>query len=92
MDYKILPYSFQQADKLNVKIKPSTKKNKKIDVFKNNNLVSSIGQLGYKDYPTYIKEKGKPYADKRRYLYKSRHENDLGKIGTAGYYANKILW
>jgi len=92
MDYKILPYSFKQADKLNVKIKPSTKKNKKIDVFKNNNLVASIGQLGYKDYPTYIKEKGKPYADKRAYLYKLRHENDLSKIGTAGYYANKILW
>jgi len=92
MDYKILPYSFARAKELGVKIKPSQKKNKKIDVFKNNQLVSSIGQLGAKDYPTYIKEKGKPYADKRRTLYKSRHENDLSKIGTTGYYANKILW
>jgi len=92
MDYKILPYSFARAKELGVKIKPSQKKNKKIDVFKNNQLVSSIGQLGYKSYPDYIKEKGKPYADKRRYLYKSRHENDLSKIGTPGYYANKILW
>jgi hypothetical protein len=92
MDYKIQPYSFQQADKLGVKIKPSKKKDKKIDVYKNNELVSSIGQVGYKDYPTYIKEKGKAYADKRRTLYKSRHANDLSKAGTAGYYANKILW
>jgi len=92
MDYKILPYSFQQAYKLGVKIKPSTKKDKKIDVFKNNKLISTIGQVGYKDYPTYIKEEGKSFADKRRYLYKARHENDLSKIGTAGYYANKILW
>ena len=92
MDYKILPYSFQQAKKLGVKIKSSQKKDKKIDVFKNDKLVSSIGQLGYKDYPTYIKEQGKTFADKRRYLYKTRHENDLSKIGTPGYYANKILW
>ena len=92
MDYKIQPHSFQQAEKLGVKIKPSKKKDKKIDVFKNNELISSIGQLGYKDYGTYIKEKGKPFADKRRSLYKARHKNDLSKVGTAGYYANKILW
>ena len=30
MSYKILPYSFKQADKLNVEIKPSTNKNKKL--------------------------------------------------------------
>ena len=92
MDYKIQPHSYEQANKLGVKIKPSKKKDKKIDVFKNNKLVSSIGQLGYKDYGTYIKEKGKPFADKRRSLYKSRHAKDSSKIGTPGFYANKILW
>ena len=33
MVYKILPYSYQQAKKHNVIIKPSTNKKKKIDVF-----------------------------------------------------------
>lgn len=53
--YKISDYSKQQAKKLNVSIKPSTSKNKKIDVYKNNVKIVSIGQKGYKDYPTYIK-------------------------------------
>ena len=33
--YKILPYSYKQARRLGVKIKPSTVKGKKIDVYKN---------------------------------------------------------
>jgi hypothetical protein len=92
MDYKILPYSFQQADKLGVTIKPSKKKDKKIDVFKNNKLVTSIGAKNYKDFPTYTKEKGKEFADERRRLYKLRHKKDASVVGSAGYYADKILW
>ena len=53
MSYKILPYSFEQADKLNVEIKPSTNKNKKIDVFKNGQKIASIGAIGYNDKPTW---------------------------------------
>jgi hypothetical protein len=92
MDYKILPYSFQQAEKLGVKIKPSQKKDKKIDVFKNNKLVTSIGAKNYKDFPTYTKEKGKEFADERRRLYKLRHKKNSSVVGSAGYYADKILW
>jgi hypothetical protein len=102
MSYIITEYSKQKAKQLNVTIKPSTKKNKKIDVYKDGQLISSIGSKNYKDYPTYIKEKGKQYADERRRLYKIRHKNDLnsGKGGAPtasgtsgnGYYANKILW
>lgn len=93
MDYKILPYSYKQAEKLGVEIKPSAKKNKKIDVYKNKKLISSIGQLGAKDYPTYLKEtKNKEFADERKRLYKLRHKKDLSIVGSAGYYANNILW
>lgn len=35
--YKIKKYSKDQAEKLNVKIKPSTKANKKIDVYDKDN-------------------------------------------------------
>jgi hypothetical protein len=89
MDYKILPHAYKQAEKLGVKIKPSTKKDKKIDVFKNNKLISSVGQIGYKDYPTYLKEKGKEFADNRKRLYKLRHKNDTS---INGFYAKNILW
>ena len=34
--YHILNYSYTKAKQLNVDIKPSTKTNKKIDVYKNN--------------------------------------------------------
>jgi len=90
--YHITDYSKKQANKLNVQIRPSKKKDKKIDVIKNGLIIASIGNLNYKDYSTYIKEKGKSYGDNRRKLYKLRHKKDLSVKGSVGYYANKILW
>ena len=91
--YKISQYSKNKAKMLNVKIQPSTRKNKKIDVYDNqNNYITSIGDIRYKDYPTYIKENGVQYANKRRALYKKRHEKYRNIIGTSSYYADKILW
>ena len=91
--YNITDYTKRQAIKLGVKIKPSTNKNKKIDVFDyHNNFIVSIGAIGYKDYPTYLLEKGKKYADERTRLYRIRHEKDRKVLGSAGYYADKILW
>jgi hypothetical protein len=92
MDYKILPYSYAQAKLLGLEIKPSSKKGKKIDVYKDNNLLASVGGKGYKDYPTYIEENGKVYADERRRLYKIRHQKDRTKVGSNGWFADKILW
>ena len=90
--YEISEYSKIKASKLGVDIKPSKSKGKKIDVFKEGKKITSIGAKGYKDYPTYIKEKGKSYADKRRKLYKDRHQKDRTKYGSRGWYADKILW
>ena len=87
--YKIKRYSYEQAKKLNVDIKPSTNKTKKIDVFKDNEKIASIGEIGYSDYPTYITEKGKEYADKRKILYHKRHNKNNGKISK---YTKAILW
>ena len=91
MTYHILPYSYNKAKTLGVTIKPSNYKDKKIDVYKNDKYICSIGALGMMDYPTYIKEKGKEYAENRRKLYKLRHSKDNVK-GTRGYYALHILW
>lgn len=91
--YKITDYSYNQAKKLNVNIKPSNKLNYKIDVYDiAGNLITSIGDKNYKDYPTYIKSNGKSYADERRKLYKKRHEKDRKILNSRGYYADKILW
>ena len=88
--YKISDYSYKKAKELNVEIKPSKNKNKKIDVYKKNQIIASIGAKGYNDYPTYLEKKGKEYANERKRLYKIRHKNDI-HTGN-GYYANKILW
>lgn len=90
--YEITNYSYNKAKELGVKIKPSTNPKKKIDVFKDDKKVASIGAKGYADYPSYIKEKGKSYADERRRLYKIRHAKDKDVNGTAGYFADRILW
>ena len=91
--YNIKPYSYEQARKLNVTIKPSKRKNKKIDVFDNKgNYIVSIGDINFKDYPTYIEDEGKEFAMKRRTLYQIRHKGENLKKGTAGYYAWFILW
>lgn len=90
--YELTEYSFNRARQLGVDIKPSTNKNKKIDVFKGDKKVASVGAIGYKDYPTYIREKGKKYADERRALYKARHNKDRTIKGSPGWFADKILW
>ena len=56
MAYTITSYTKNQAKKLNVIVKPSKTKGKKIDVFKNGKKVASVGAIGYGDYPTYLKD------------------------------------
>jgi hypothetical protein len=94
MPYKIQPYSIEQAKKINVVIKPSTNKKKKIDVYKNDKKIASIGSMIYSenDYPTFILKKGKQYADNRRKLYKIRHNQHRNIKNTPSYFADKILW
>jgi hypothetical protein len=43
-------------------------------------------------YPTFMAEEGKEYADRRRKAYKMRHEKDRHVRGSAGYYADQLLW
>lgn len=92
MTYKITNYTKDKAKKLGVEVKVSKVKGKKLDVFKDGKKIASVGALGYSDYPTYIKDKGKDYANKRRTLYKIRHKKDKDVKGTKGYYADRLLW
>ena len=90
--YEISNYTKAKAKELGVTVKNSTNSKKKIDVYKNNNKVASVGAMGYNDYPTYIKQKGKQFADKKRRLYKIRHSKDRKVINTNGWYADQLLW
>ena len=91
--YVILPHTKNKARQLKVIVRPSLKKTKKIDVFdKDGYFLVSIGSYGSLDYAYYLKYYGKEIAEERKRLYKIRHKNDRLVKGTAGYYANKLLW
>ena len=89
--YQIKPYSYEQAERIGVIIKPSHNKDKKIDVYKDNEFICSIGDINYNDYPTYLKTKGKAYASERRRLYHSRHRKE-NVPNTKAWYSKTILW
>ena len=77
---------------MGVKVKPSTNKTKKIDVYRNNKKIASVGANGMNDFPTYIKKRGLKYAKTRRHLYKQRHEKDRHTKWSRGWLADKLLW
>ena len=91
-NYTITKYTQRKARKLGVKVRPSTDKTKKIDVFKGDEKVASVGALGMNDFPTYIKNRGMKYAKTRRRLYRMRHEKDRHIRGSRGWYADQLLW
>jgi len=92
--YEILPYTKDRARVLGVVVLPSKTGNYKIDIFdkKMKTYLGSVGDVRYNDYPHYILSHGKKYADERRRLYKIRHEADRHKVGSAGFWADRLLW
>jgi hypothetical protein len=97
MPYTITTYTRQQAKRLGVTVKPSSRKGKKIAVFKNGKKVADVGAVGYCDFPCWKSrersgEAPKGTADARRRAYKARHATDRKQRGTPGWYADKLLW
>jgi len=97
MSYEISQYSKNQAMRLKVQIEPSTRKNKKIDVYRDGKYLVSIGDIRYNDYPYYLKAERegkypKGTANRNRYLYHKRHAKDASVPESAGFFAKEILW
>jgi hypothetical protein len=91
--YEIQPYTHLMSYKYGVKSVVSKNPNKKIDVLDfNGSYICSIGDIRYKDFPTYYKERGERYAEKRRELYHRRHMKHKDKIGSKSFYASRLLW
>jgi hypothetical protein len=90
--YKILQYTKDRAHQYGVKVRPSQKKNKKIDVIYNGDVIASVGDIRFLDYPNHIKLYGLDHANNRRRLYWIRHAKDIKKIGSAGFWAAVLLW
>jgi hypothetical protein len=104
MRYNIRPRSYEMAKKLGVKIIPSTRAFKKIDIYTPDprkrgsyKYKLSIGDRRYLDYHLWktLEARGKVppgTAEKRRKAYITRHAKDLKVKNSPGYYAHRILW
>ena len=90
--YEIKQYSYDQARKHGYVVKVPTNKKKKIVSYKDNVKICTIGDILYKDYPTYIQDKGADYAKVRRQLYHKRHKKDIEIKGSPGYLSSILLW
>jgi hypothetical protein len=91
--YKIKPYTREKAHELDLIVKPSNKKNKKIDIYNDKNeYITSVGHTSYSDFPTYIETDGLEYAFQRRKLYKIRHNKYRHNVGSDSWYADQLLW
>ena len=75
----------QRAKKLGVTVAPSAVKHKKLAVFKDGQKVADIGDKRYSDFLQHGD------AERRR-RYKKRHESNRHRLGSAGFYADRILW
>ena len=89
--YEITDWTKKRAKELGYKVKPSSNKHKKIDVFKDDKRVGSVGAKSYGDYGTYLKTKGKDFADKKRKGYLARTKW-CDKPNTNCRLARDLLW
>jgi len=73
------------AKKIGVTVKKSTRAGKKLDVYKGDQKVASIGDNKYYDFTA--------TGDKdRQRAYRARFAKTMNKVGTPSYYSAKILW
>lgn len=87
--YKINKAQKEIARDLGVKIVPSIKKDKKLDVYKNDKYLTSIGAKNYDDYFSHLKNHDRIFANERRRLYLLRHKDN---VGDAGMLSKHLLW
>ncbi|MEM1326175.1 MAG: hypothetical protein AAGI23_09490 [Bacteroidota bacterium] len=92
--YTISNYTRRRAREMGVTVKLSTRKGKKIDVYKNGKLVASVGATGYNDFPTYkrLERQGKiakGTAEKRRKAFHNRFKSCRTNNCK---YAKGLLW
>ena len=96
--YHITKYTYRQAKRIGVKVKPTTNSTKKIDVYRGDEKIASVGARGMNDFPSYMLKCSnsgiscRKYALTRRKQYKIRHEKDRHKKWSRGWLADQLLW
>jgi hypothetical protein len=91
--YVIPPQIHKNARELGVSVYPSDNPKYKIEVYDSDGIfMFRLGASGYSDYNSYIRDKGKEFADKRKKAYESRHKKEIQKTQSRGWFAYKLLW
>ena len=95
MAYTITQHTKNRAKEHGVKVKPSSKKHKKIDVIKGGEIIASVGDKRYPDYGVLLQKEDRGQvkagtANERRRAYHARHGRYAK--GTRGYWASELLW
>ena len=91
-NYVITKYTYDKAKELGLTVKVSKFPLKKLDVYKDNIYIGSVGQSLYNDYPHYCIIYNKEYADKRRNLYINRHKKNADVKYSKQWLALNLLW
>ena len=91
-NYEITQYSYDRAKELGLKIKLSQFTTKKLDVYKDNVYINSIGDSRYNDYPSYCILFNKEYANERKRLYHIRHKKNANIKYSKQWLALNLLW
>jgi len=74
--YDISKSTYAIAKRYGLEVYPSKKPFKKIDVYSDDKYIASVGDIRYKDYHMYLRERGKAYAQERARLFYIRHKKD----------------
>ena len=91
-NYVITKYTYDKAKKLGLTVKSSQFLTKKLDVYKDNLYIASIGDSRYQDYPNYCIAYSKEYADTRKLLYINRHKKNANIMYSKQWLSLHLLW
>ena len=90
--YIITQYSYDRAKELGLTIKLSQFTTKKLDVYKDNVYLASIGDSRYNDYGNYLEIYGEIYANQRKNLYHNRHTKNANIKYSKQWLSLNLLW
>jgi len=94
-NFIITDFELENANKLNLIIKPSKDLYKKIDVYdNNNNFLFSIGNYLVPTYSDWFRTNGKEYANTKQKLYhmKNIYLTKNQPVNSLHYVSSSILW
>ena len=86
--YRITDEQHEIARVNGLMITPSYRLGKKIDVYRDGNLIHSIGDIDYDDYYSYLATQGRTIANIHRISYYNRHYKGIKK----GHLGEVLSW